>query len=125
FFIECSKLVAGLNWQEVESICGSELQRISRLTQKAFADLTSYELPSALRVGNWKKVLPLNPNTYRIWTYNQYDPLDLQKWMLDCLHYFDGHTTQDAIDTIFAEKGLQILNHEVRKLVDFGILVSR
>ncbi|MCI0443626.1 hypothetical protein L0152_10450 [bacterium] len=125
FFIECSKLVAGLNWQEVESICGSELQRISRLTQKAFADLTSFELPSALRVGSWKKVLPLNPNTYRIWTYNQYDPLDLQKLLLDCLHYFDGRTTQDAIDTIFAEKGLQIRNDEVRKLVDFGILVSR
>jgi hypothetical protein len=45
--------------------------------------------------------------------------------MLDCLHYFDGRTTQDAINTIFAEKGLQIRNDEVRKLVDFGILVSR
>ena len=37
FFIECAKLVASLNWQEVEHLCGSELQLIARLTQKAFA----------------------------------------------------------------------------------------
>jgi hypothetical protein len=125
FFIDCSKLVTALKWQDVESICGSELQRISRLTQKAFADLTSFEVPSALRVGHWKKVLPVNADTYRIWTYNQYDPLDLQKLMLDCLHYFDGRTTQDAIDRIFAEKGLQINDQDIRKLVDVGILVQR
>jgi hypothetical protein len=114
-----------LKWQDVESICGSELQRISRLTEKAFSDLTSFELPSALRVGIWKKVLPVNADTYRIWTYNQYDPTDLQKLMLDCLHYFEGRTTQDAIDKIFADKGLQIKNQDIRKLLDFGILVSR
>jgi hypothetical protein len=125
FFIKCSKMVTALQWKDVESICGSELQRISRLTQKAFTDLTSFEVPSSLQVGNWKKVIPLNANVYRIWTYNQYDPLDLQKSMLDCLHYFDGRTTEDAINTIFAEKGLQIKNQEIRKLVDVGILIAR
>jgi hypothetical protein len=125
FFIECSKLVTALHWKDVESICGAELQRIARLTQKAFADLTSFELPSGLQIGYWKKVLPLNADTYRVWTYNQYDPLDLPKSVLDCLRYFDGRTTQEAIDTIFSEQGLRIETRDLRKLTDFGILIPR
>jgi hypothetical protein len=124
FFIECSKLVANLSWQEVEQQCGSELKVIARLTQKAFVDLYTFQIPSALRIGSWKKVLPLSADVYRIWTYSQYDPMDLPRPIFDCLYYFEGRTTQDALETIFLEKGFRLDDQELRKLTDFGILTS-
>jgi hypothetical protein len=124
FYVECTKLVADLRWHDVEKICGSELQLMAQLTRKAFADLCSFEVPATLRVGSWKKVVPVNADAYRVWTYNQYDPMDLPRSIMDCLYYFDGRPTQDALEAMFREKTFRLDDKELRKLLDFGILVS-
>jgi hypothetical protein len=124
FFIQCANLVKDLNWQDVQRICGAELNLISQLTKKAFCSLTSFEVPPMMRVAQWKKVLPVSADVYRVWTYSQYDPIDLSRAILDSLHYFDGRPTQEAINLIFNQNGLRIENSELRRLADFGILTT-
>ncbi|HSE42588.1 MAG TPA: hypothetical protein VLH08_17605 [Acidobacteriota bacterium] len=124
FFLECGKLVNVLSWQDVENICGAELRLIGQLTKKAFVNLTSFEVPSVLRVAQWKKVMPINADVYRVWTYNQYDPIDLSKAMLESLHYFDGRPTADAVQSIFDNNRLRLENSDLRRLTDFGVLTS-
>ncbi len=56
FYQECSRLVAGLRWQDVLDVGGSEVQLFARLACDAYRKLTSDELPARLKVGAFQIV---------------------------------------------------------------------
>jgi hypothetical protein len=123
FYKECSRLVERLTWQDVSLIGGAEINVFARLARQAYENLLSKTIGTSLKVGNWKKIIPANGETYRIWSYSPYDPLDLPRFVVDVLHYFDGRPTQEVLEIIFKEKGIKMDRNDLQKLTDFGILV--
>ena len=123
FFQKCADLVDSLSWQEVERIGGAELQTYAELTRRAYQKLISSDVPEYLNVGSWKSLTVVDDQLYRVWTYSQYDPVDLPKEILDVLHYFNGRSIKDALEIISLEKGISLDSSYVLKLSDFGILV--
>ena len=121
-YIACAKLVAGMSWSDVLSLCGPEAQAYSRLTRQAFAELTADKMPSALTVGAMQ-IAEIAHETTRVITYNTYDPVDVPNIVMALLHYFDGRPTSEALAAIAAETGIQIDPSLVRKLADFRLLV--
>jgi len=93
----------------------------SPLTQEAFSNLLSTDLPPVLLVHAFKAVYT-GPGYSYISAYNSFDPVKLPKTLLDVLHYFDGRPTGGVLRSIEAEKNLQLNRSLLRKLVDFGIL---
>jgi hypothetical protein len=122
FFVECSKLVNPLSWKDVLAVTGPEVRAWSRLTQDAYRDLTSNDIPSSLKAGQMHLVR-ITRDVARVSTYSAFDPLDIPTAVMESLHYFDGRPTDDALALIAAEKGIRLDPSLVRKMVDFGLLV--
>jgi len=121
FFRASASLVDPLTWDNVRAVCGPEIQIFSRLTQEAYSNLLSTDLPPALQVHAFK-IVYTGPGYSYISAYNDFDPLKLPRTLLDVLHYFDGRPTAEALRSIEAEKKLKLSRSLLRKLVDFDVL---
>jgi hypothetical protein len=95
FYRECSRLVSGLTWHDVTAIGGPEMQIFARLAREAYGRLMSREIPERLKVGS-VKIVRMDQQSCRVWTYNGSDPLDLPRALMDVLPYFDGRPTDQA-----------------------------
>jgi hypothetical protein len=124
FFIECGRLVNALSWNDVLTISGSDVRAYARLTKDAYRHLISDEIPPALKVGGMQLVRITRDMT-RISTYNAFDPIDVPSAVMELLHYFDGRSTDEAIEAIQNERDLKLDSSLVRKLVDFELLIPR
>jgi hypothetical protein len=122
FFVNCARLVNSLSWKDVLEIAGPEARAYERLTQDAYARLTSNEVPPALKVGSMQLV-QLSHETSRVSSYSIFDPIDIPNQVMESLHYFDGRPIGQAIGAIAADRGISIDHSLVRKLVDFAVLV--
>ena len=122
FFRRCSELVQTLAWADVLALCGAEARGYARLTQQAYARLTSTDLPARLRAAPYQ-VAQTRAGIRRVSTYSMLDPLDAPESVLQLLQYFDGRPTADALALIAAERGVTLDAALVRKLVDFKLLV--
>jgi hypothetical protein len=124
FYEASAELVDALSWGQVSSICGAEVQTASRLTRLAYADLISMQLPSALKLGNWKKRIQVDDALVRIWSYNQYDPIDVPRALAGELAQFDGRPVAE-VRAALSMKGISLDDSVLRKLIDFGVLVQK
>jgi hypothetical protein len=122
FFQECGREVARLDWQEVLSICGPEVQISARLVTDAFAALRSRELPARLRVGRFVACRTA-PGSTLVVSYNAFDPLRLPGELMEALPFFEGRTVKAALGAIAREKPIQLDLDVVRTLVDFEVLL--
>ncbi len=122
FYQECSRLVAGLRWQDVLAAGGSEVQLFARLARDAYLKLTSDEIPARLKVGTFQ-IVRMDQDSRRVVSYSGMDPLDLPKVLVDVLPYFDGRPTNQAITDVAASEGVNLHPDLVRKLSDFEVLV--
>jgi hypothetical protein len=123
FYIESAGLVAGLSGSDVLQIGGTNLRILVQLAREARAELTSDTIPERLQAG----VLELQRTSTdytRVVTYSPCDPIEIPKAAMDVLHYFDGRPTRRALEAIAKETGLQVKPSMVRRLVDFGVLIS-
>ena len=123
FFGRCAELVSPLSWDEVLAIGGPEAGAYARLTQDAYRQLISDEVPPALKVGPFHLVQIENAVT-RVNTYSSYDPLDVPQTVMELLHYFDGRPTERVLAAIADEHGVRLEPALIRKLVDFKLLVT-
>src|SRR6266446_6004170 len=122
FYQECSRLVAGLRWQDVLAVGGSEVQLFARLACDAYRKLTSDEIPDRLKVGTFQ-IVRMDQDSRRVVSYSGMDPLDLPKVLVDVLPYFDGRPTNQAIKDVAASESVNLHPDLVRKLSDFEVLV--
>jgi Fe-S-cluster containining protein len=122
FFLRCAQLVNGLSLAEVLEICGPDARIYARLTESAYAELISDELPPALKVGPFQ-VLEVRHEATRIVTYSKFDPIDVPNVVMAMLPWFDGRPTEDALSAITEKSGMRLDRSLVRKLADFAVLV--
>jgi hypothetical protein len=122
FFVECARLVNPLSWNDVLAVTGPDVRAWALLTQDAYRDLISHEIPPALKAGPMHLVR-ITRDTARVSTYSAFDPVDIPTAVMESLHYFDGRKAEAAIASIAAEKGIRLDPSLVSKMVDFGLLV--
>lgn len=121
FYTECYKLVSNLSYQEIEEICGPEVQLSARLLQDAYAKLKLFVAPAHLQVGRFT-VESVTPKVIQIWSYSRLDPLAIPVQLFKALPCFDGRPTADVLSFLEAESGIHLDSQLLRTLIDFGIL---
>jgi hypothetical protein len=119
----CARLVAPLGWDDVRAIAGAEALMHARVLRAAHAEHASEALPARLRVGPIA-LLGLDADAACVGAYRVYDPLLLPPRLLDLLRYFDGGPTDEALRRMAEAEGTTLDASLVRRLVDFGVLVS-
>ncbi len=122
FYRECGRLVSGLSWQEALDLCGPETRILADLTRKAYQRFSSGDIPERFRAGALQLVR-IGPETSRVVTYSEFDPIDLPNPVLDALRYFDGRATEEVLKEVAAKEGIRLEEDLVRKLADFRVLV--
>jgi hypothetical protein len=122
FFLRCADLVTRLSWNDVLAVSGPEAQAYARLTRQAYGRLTSDDIPPRLGAGEMQ-VVHIGPETTRLTTYSDFDPVDLPNVVVALLQFFEGRPTEEALDMIAGKTGIRLDRSLVRKLVDFGVLV--
>ena len=123
FYKECARLVEALSCHDIVSIGGPEVKLRAQVARDAYNKLTSNELPALLKLGPFQ-IIHTDQNSTRVVAYSQMDPLDLPRSLLDVLPYFDGRPTYQAISDVSAAEGVNLHPELIRKLTDFGLLVS-
>lgn len=121
FFKECASLVNPLSWDEVSSICGSQLAIFTRLAQEAYGALESKTLPPLLQVRPYRTT-NVEPTYSEVISYSDHDPLRLTKALRDILPYFDGSPLEAIQQTIKTEKKMVVNEGLIRKLIDHDLL---
>lgn len=121
FYRACARLVNPLGWAQVEQICGPRVRILSGLLRDAYAHLTSEAIPDRLQLSEFR-ISGLEGSGYRVVAYSPYDPLIMPQSLARVLHYFDGRPTEEALEAIFKEQGMQIDLSLVRRMIDFGLL---
>jgi hypothetical protein len=87
----------------------------------AYLHLASEAIPERLQLCEFR-ISGLEGDGYRVVAYSPYDPLIMPEPLARTLHYFDGRFTEDALEAIFKEQGVQVDLSLVRRMVDFGLL---
>jgi hypothetical protein len=122
FFIECSRLVASLSWNEALSTAGEEGHKLAQLTVAAYQDMLYESVPYRLK-SNSVKCESLGNRLWRVWAYSPYDPIDLSESVLEVINYFDGRPVNEVLRMIDDEKRIQIDAAMLLKLVEQKILI--
>jgi Fe-S-cluster containining protein len=129
FYIECSRRVAGLAWDDVLRITGPSTTACSRLVERAYGALEPPPIPERARLGKMNLVSPADVDApedgvYYLSTYSASDMPKLPHELLGVLPLFDGHRrTRDVLDAISARSSLPMVPSDVRRLIDHGVLV--
>lgn len=123
FYQQCAALVNDLTWAEVVARCGPALPAFWQLARVAHATVQSDALPETLRVGEFQLLAP-SATGIQAQTYSSYDPLNLSLRLLALLPYFDGRPLATVRQDILAQEQLTLSDSLLRRLVDFGVLVS-
>jgi hypothetical protein len=122
FFLECGRLVSPLTWEEVTAIGGCEIEIHSRLVREAYSKLMAEETPSPLRVGTIQ-IIQMDAEYSSVSTYSPSDALVLPNALMDVLRQLKEKCTEEELQALAAQDGLQLDSGLVRRLADFRILV--
>jgi Fe-S-cluster containining protein len=125
FYRECAALVAGLSWEDVTRICGQTVATHARLVEAAYADLVGLELPPTLQLASVNVSHPQQePQACYLGTYSPMDITKLALPVFQSLPLFDGRRpTADVTAEVAERTGTVFGEGEVRRLMDFGVLV--
>ena len=125
FFAHCAELILPLTWQDVRRIGGIELVVRSTRVKDAHKRITQGHIPARTqRQPNVQMIdtAPLPGEQTRVWSFSPYDPLELPDAVLNVLHYFDGRPTQEAVQIIQQQTGVQIDDATLQQLVDWHLI---
>jgi hypothetical protein len=123
FYQRCAHLAEGLEWLDVEQLCGPEVQIRAQIVKAAHHKLIGNELPTRLKIGNYQ-IVRTSEDYITVTTYSPYDPLDIPKQVLKDLASFNGRPLTEALDIITRHKNIPINSKVLRSLLDFGVLVE-
>lgn len=124
YFEACARLVAPLRWKEVLSIGTAPIARLANEVKAAFGAIAIKEVPQVLHPGTFK-VVDLDEIEVRVWSYSEFDTVDLPKSILPLIAYFDGSPTTQVLNRIEKDSGVRLESDLLRKLIDFKVLVER
>ncbi|MCI0441607.1 hypothetical protein L0152_00130 [bacterium] len=123
FFQSCWNIVRPLRWEEVLKIGGEELESAVKELKNHFNAVESKVLPYALKMKYFKSE-EVAVGITRVWSYSNYNPIDLPTNIIDVLEYFDGRPVSEVLSQIKQEKAITIDADLLQKLSDYEILVQ-
>jgi hypothetical protein len=121
FYQACAEHAATLSWADVRRLAGPGLELARRDTLRAYEELTSEELPGAVRVGSYSVHATLGERV-RISGYSGMQPLEVPRLLLELLPALAGRPLREALATVERDRGVRIRPALVRKLLDHEIL---
>jgi Fe-S-cluster containining protein len=122
FFQNCWDIVRPLSWDEVLKIGGGELELKVQELERDFNSWQSKNLPGTLEM-KYCKSEDVGGGLTRVWSYSNYNPIDLPSDLYDALQYFDGRPNSEVLNQIKLEKAITIDDDLLQKLSDYEILV--
>lgn len=123
FYQECYRAVSGLSAAEIVDLAGSKATGLLEEFRNAVSAMREDVVPERLVLfpcRTWS----LGNGFTRVWSYSEYDALDLSDETLSALSAFDGRSTHQVVAEIQAKTGLCISRVLLQKLVDTRILVD-
>ena len=123
FYQRCADLTEGLDWRNVEALCGAEVLLRSQIVKAAHDKLIANDAPTCLRTGNFQ-VYSISEDHVTVTTYSPYDPLDISKQVMEALAYFDGRPVTESLDIITRQKNIPLTSKVLHTLLDFGVLIE-
>jgi hypothetical protein len=124
FYRGCAAFVATLDFDGILARCGPETRIHIELVRAAWRKLTSNEAPARLRVGRLN-VVQMSEEKCRVTVGSgTFEPLEMPRTLFDALHTFDGRPVKEARAAITRAGGPRLTDGLVRKLSDFGVLVT-
>jgi hypothetical protein len=103
------------------SVTGPRVRILASLVRDAFEHLESSVIPERLTAGPLH-IARVERGGYVVTSYSPYDPLWMADRLFSALPYFDGRSTEDALEALYREKGLRVPARLLRRLIDFGVL---
>lgn len=123
YYEQCAALVDGLGWDEILRIGGVDVEILAKVARAAWQRVWTEEPPVHLRPGSFQTVA-LGGEGVTATTYSVYDPIGLPALLLGVLHEFDGRPSTEVLESLRAERGLELDTGFLRQLVDWGILIA-
>jgi len=123
FYMECAKLVEGLDWAGVLSHTSAEVRARADYLSLHRGQSNTPGVPATLVVGQ-HHVLAIGEEAELLMTYSPYDPIAIPTVLSSVLHYFDGRPTTEALQAIADERGVSIQGDLLQQLMDWGVLVQ-
>lgn len=123
FYVQCGELVDALSWADALELSGTKGRVLGQLVTESYSNLLSDALPPRIRAASFE-LLRTGSDYSQVITHNACDPIEVPRAVLEVLHYFDGRPTDQAIQDISQERGVDLDVSLVRKLVDFHILMG-
>ena len=123
FYQRCASLLKGLDWRDVETVCGAEVQIRAQIVKAAHHKLIANDSPTRLYTGNFQTVNTTEDHV-TVTTYSPYDPLDIPKPVMEALAYFNGRPLTEALDIVNRQKNIPLNSNMLHTLLDFGVLVE-
>ena len=124
FYQECLEKVAALQWDDIQTIGGAEVQLRALLFQRAYLRyMTPGPLPQRAKLAP-VQIEEMGPESLRLVTYSPYDPIELPKVLFDLLQAFEGRSLEEARRNILEEFGFELETDLIQRLFDFEILTA-
>lgn len=120
WYAACRKIVRDLSWKDVQRIGGPRFAMTAAIAREAYRKTKDTRLPDRL-VARQFRVNSVQGSTTRVWTYSEYDPIDIPSALVGALEAFDGRLSSKAMASLRA-RGLTVDADTLRVLVDFGVL---
>lgn len=126
YYVQAAILVDELGWPEVAVIAGPELGPLVERVKATHAELQPRAagpslVPLRRLVAADLRVSHRGPESARLVTYSDSDPLDLPNELLAILPRFDGRPTDEVLAEL-ASDGVVLTDDLVAQLVDFAVL---
>jgi hypothetical protein len=121
FYRRAGEIVAAHSWPEALALAGSEARGLALAVKARFAALKSERVPERLVLAP-ASVIASGPQSLRLKTFSEFDPLDIPPVLFEALRFFQGGPNDEALAAIVAELGVSLEPELVRKLADFGVL---
>ncbi len=128
YYVRSAALVAELAWPEVQVVAGPDLVPAAAAVLAAHAalepaspTLVQIRRPPATLVPGALRISHKGPETTRVITYSDSDPLALPTDLVELLPRFDGRPTE-AVLAELAREGVILTPDLVERLVDFAVL---
>jgi hypothetical protein len=124
FYGRTADLATALSSADVLKLCGPLATLDLTELRRAYSNLNSVNVAPYLRLAAIA-VLPHSDSVSYISTYSPQDLLPIAPSLLEHLDTFDGRRpTREVIDVIAERSGTEFVDEIVKRLTDFGVLVS-
>lgn len=126
FYQRAAEIAAPLAWNDVAQLGGIELALQLSLLREAHAELRVTAPPARVRASaiTIASGVPHAADHVVLGTYSASNPLEVPAILVECLPYFDGRPTAEAVDAIEAALGVRLEDDLVRKLFEYGLLTE-